>query len=158
MFGHYLYPYRSNSATGVSAPQGQALGEPRVPQRLHRFQVGGFSVLACFALAVLGSLLLLAGGASAAAPPSGMSSGAPEANHGTAPTSPNACGNVWTTQAPYPSIVAGEAVVAFNGSLYSFGGIGTSNTTSAAYRYDPGTNLWTAIASLPQAVDSASAV
>src|SRR5207244_4017189 len=99
-----------------------------------RFQAGGFSVLACFALAVLGSLLLLAGGANAAAPPPGTASGAssagpvgpqqaqpaqPAPNHSTGPAAPNACGNIWTTQAPYPATVTSEAVVALGGSLYS---------------------------------------
>src|SRR5690349_11461811 len=94
----------------------------------HRFQAGRLSLLACFAIAVLGSLLLLAGGASAAAPPAGTPSGAapagqPAPNQRTGPTAPNACGNLWTTKAPYPGPVTSEAVVALNGSLYSFGGV-----------------------------------
>jgi N-acetylneuraminic acid mutarotase len=167
MSNNYRYPCRLNSATGVAVPRSQARGEPRVHERFHRFQAGGFSVLACFAIAVLGSLLLLAGGASAAAPPSGTASGAspagpvgPQAaqNHGTGPTAPNACGNTWTTQAPYPGTVSDEAVVAFNGSLYSFGGLVGGLTSNTAYRYNPGTNQWTAITPLPQAMEGASAV
>ena len=49
-------------------------------------------------------------------------------------------------------------VAALNGVLYSFGGIISSADTNLAYRYDPGTDTWTALANLPQALSGASAV
>src|SRR5438477_11857453 len=107
MFGHYRYPNRSISATGVPAPHSQARNEWSVVsdqwsvlagRHWTLFGAGGLSVLACFALAVLGSLLLLAGGANAAAPPPGTASGAASAGpvgpqqapkHGTGPAAAN---------------------------------------------------------------------
>ena len=73
------------------------------------------------------------------------------------PTPTVPCGNVWTTLASYPTTVNGEALIALNGMLYSFGGTTTADT-SASYRYDPAANQWTAIASLPQARSGAGAV
>jgi N-acetylneuraminic acid mutarotase len=73
------------------------------------------------------------------------------------PTPTVPCGNVWTTQASYPTSVYGQAMVALNGMLYSFGG-NTGTDVANAYRYDPAANQWTAIASLPQAREGAGAV
>src|SRR5262249_15945652 len=58
---------------------------------------------------------------------------------------------------PYPAAVASAAVAALNGLIYSFGGTTTSDT-DLAYRYDPATDTWTALANLPAARTGAGAV
>jgi hypothetical protein len=55
----------------------------------------------------------------------------------------------WTEQAPYPIAVSGHAVVSQGGNVYSFGGIVNNAAITNAYKYTPGTNTWTPIASLP---------
>jgi N-acetylneuraminic acid mutarotase len=55
----------------------------------------------------------------------------------------------WTEQAPYPIAVSGHAVVSQGGNVYSFGGIVNNSAIANAYKYDPATNTWTPIASLP---------
>jgi N-acetylneuraminic acid mutarotase len=55
----------------------------------------------------------------------------------------------WTEQAPYPIAVSGHAVAAVGGNVYSFGGIANNTAIPNAYKYTPGTNTWTPIASLP---------
>jgi len=55
----------------------------------------------------------------------------------------------WTEQAPYPIAVSGHAVVSQGGNVYSFGGIVNNSAIASAYKYDPATNTWTPIASLP---------
>jgi hypothetical protein len=55
----------------------------------------------------------------------------------------------WTEQAPYPIAVSGNAVGSQGGNVYSFGGIANNTAIANAYKYTPGTNTWTAIASLP---------
>ena len=55
----------------------------------------------------------------------------------------------WTEQASYPIAVSGHAVVAQGGNVYSFGGIANNIAIANAYKYDPATNTWTPIASLP---------
>lgn len=68
----------------------------------------------------------------------------------TTPTAtPCASVGSWTAQASYPIAVSGNAVASVDGILYSFGGIGNTTPTANAYKYDPATNTWTPIASLP---------
>jgi N-acetylneuraminic acid mutarotase len=55
----------------------------------------------------------------------------------------------WTEQASYPIAVSGNAVVSQGGDVYSFGGITNNVAVANAYKYDPVTNIWTPIASLP---------
>jgi N-acetylneuraminic acid mutarotase len=55
----------------------------------------------------------------------------------------------WTGQSPYPITVSGHAVASQGGNLYSFGGIVNNAAITNAYKYTPGTNTWTPIASLP---------
>src|SRR5262245_19939322 len=83
----------------------------------------------------------LASAPAQARPPAGAPPVAPEA---TAVCGPGA----WTAKAALPSGVAGNAVAAQSGLLYSFGGM-TSSPSSYAAKYDPGANTWTPIASLP---------
>src|SRR4051794_6442780 len=112
------------------------------------------------AIALLGSLLLASASASAQAPQA-----APPAAAAPAPAlAPNAtpsptCGPaVWTSHAVYPTTVRHSAVAAQGGLLYSFGGSTDVSTLNNAYVYDPGTNIWTAIAPLPAVRAAASAV
>src|SRR5947207_3399103 len=72
---------------------------------------------------------------------------------GTPPTATPtsiACPILWTLQATYPTPIAGSAVVALNGKVFSFGG-GGSGATANSYIYDPNANVWTAIVPLPSA-------
>jgi N-acetylneuraminic acid mutarotase len=67
-----------------------------------------------------------------------------------APTAtPCASVGSWTEQAPYPISISGHAVVAQGGNVYSFGGIVNNAAITTAYKYNPATNTWTAIAPLP---------
>jgi len=71
---------------------------------------------------------------------------------GYTPTpTPTPCASVgsWTEQAPYPIVVSGHAVASQGGNVYSFGGIANNTAIANAYKYTPGTNTWTPIASLP---------
>ncbi|HET7078670.1 MAG TPA: kelch repeat-containing protein, partial [Chloroflexia bacterium] len=103
-------------------------------------------VFACCTVAVLAAVLLLGSGVRAAASRQGP------------PAAPLTCGQqTWTTQTPYPVGVYSQATAALNGMLYSFGGFSPGDISNA-YRYDPGTDQWTAIASLIPARDGASAV
>ena len=65
------------------------------------------------------------------------------------PTATLAPINTWAARAAYPIPIQDEAVVAQGAFLYSFGGHTTAGATSAAYRYDPATDNWAAIAPLP---------
>ncbi|MDQ2809303.1 MAG: S-layer homology domain-containing protein [Chloroflexota bacterium] len=65
---------------------------------------------------------------------------------------------VWFARAPYPIPIRDAAVVALGGFLYSFGGSNEGGSVSAAYRYDPLANAWTAIAPLPEPLTALSAV
>ena len=55
----------------------------------------------------------------------------------------------WAEQAPYPVAIWGHAVASVGGNVYSFGGIVNNNAIANAYKYDPSTNTWSSIASLP---------
>jgi N-acetylneuraminic acid mutarotase len=75
----------------------------------------------------------------------------------TATPTPFPCGPLWVTRTPYPAAVSSAAVVALNSLVYSFGGTTTSDT-NLAYRYDPATDTWTALANLPALRTGAGAV
>ena len=158
MFGQFHYRNGSDADAGIPAPHRYSQRESRVLQPLVRLRAGGFFVLGCLALVIFSSLLLLASGVKAAAPPSLPSGGAQTVpNSNTGPLAPNACGNVWATLTAYPTTISSQATAALNGMLYSFGGISTSDT-AASYRYDPVANTWTSITSLPASRSGASAV
>jgi N-acetylneuraminic acid mutarotase len=55
----------------------------------------------------------------------------------------------WTERAPYPIAISGHAVVSQGDNIYSFGGIANNAAITSAYKYTPGTNTWTPVASLP---------
>jgi N-acetylneuraminic acid mutarotase len=67
----------------------------------------------------------------------------------TPTATPCASAGSWTEQAPYPIAVSGHAVISQGGNVYSFGGIVNNAAITNAYRYDPASNSWTPIASLP---------
>src|SRR5438067_1057589 len=85
-----------------------------------------------------------------------IDSGSFEVQVGTTPSptptaTPCASGGAWTEQAPYPIAVSGNAVASQDGNVYSFGGITNNTAIANAYKYNPATNSWSAIASLPAA-------
>jgi hypothetical protein len=99
------------------------------------------TLLVLGAMLVLGALNSLA--ADGSAPP-----GVPAPFGG--PSATPTCGpGVWTTQTPYPMPDLDQAVVAYNGLLYSFGGYTGTAVTNAAYTYNPATGQWTGLAPLP---------
>ncbi len=65
---------------------------------------------------------------------------------------------VWTQMAPYPINIMDQATAVLSGQLYSFGGVSNGVATPNAYRYNPASNDWTAIAALPDAREAPSAV
>jgi hypothetical protein len=68
----------------------------------------------------------------------------------TPTTTPCASVGTWIEQAPYPIAVSGNAVASVGGNIYSFGGIANNVAIPNAYTYNPASNTWTPIASLPQ--------
>ena len=66
--------------------------------------------------------------------------------------------NIWLARAPYPIPIQDEAVVAQGGLLYSFGGSSAGGGVTNAYRYDPSSNGWSALAPLPESLLALSAV
>jgi N-acetylneuraminic acid mutarotase len=69
------------------------------------------------------------------------------------------CGpTTWAAVTSYPITIRNSAVAAQGGLIYSFGGNNGSAGVANAYVYNPISNLWTAIASLPAVRDGASAV
>jgi N-acetylneuraminic acid mutarotase len=76
----------------------------------------------------------------------------PTATHTPTPTptaTPCASVGSWTERALYPITTSGHAVASQGGNVYSFGGIVNNVAITNAYKYTPGTNTWTPIASLP---------
>src|SRR5262249_38607631 len=63
---------------------------------------------------------------------------------------PCASVGIWAEQAPDPIAIWGHAVASVGGNVYSFGGIVNNSAVTNAYKYNPLTNTWTSIASLPQ--------
>ncbi len=76
------------------------------------------------------------------------------------PTStPTSCStSAWNPSDSYPIPVAGAAVAAQGGTVYSFGGYANEAAVANAYRYTPGNLGWAPIAPLPEARAFASAV
>ena len=68
----------------------------------------------------------------------------------TPTATPCASVGAWAEQSPYPIVTSGQAVASVGGNIYSFGGIVNNTAIANAYKYTPGTNTWTPIASLPQ--------
>ena len=67
----------------------------------------------------------------------------------TPTATPCASAGAWTERAPYPIATFGNAVVSVGGNVYSFGGIVNNVAITNAYKYNPITNSWSPIASLP---------
>jgi hypothetical protein len=68
------------------------------------------------------------------------------------------CPGDWTQQAPVLAPLLDSGVVSLGGKLYSFAGVVSGAISANSYVYDPGTNLWTAIAPLPAGREWPSAV
>lgn len=70
---------------------------------------------------------------------------------GTATPTPTPCpsGGSWSDRAPYPISISGAPGAAQGGNIYTFGGLSNGTPTTAAYKYTPATDSWSAIASLP---------
>ena len=82
-------------------------------------------------------------------------------NECSSPTpAPSACPlQPWTPAANYPLPEISENAMGATGFLaYSAGGYTSSAETNAVYRYDPGTDSWTALAPLPVALARARGV
>src|SRR6266702_1722328 len=69
----------------------------------------------------------------------------------TPTATPCASVGTWTKQAPYPISIIGAGGAAQGGNIYTFGGLSAGTPTTAAYKYTPATDTWTAIAPLPAA-------
>jgi N-acetylneuraminic acid mutarotase len=63
----------------------------------------------------------------------------------------------WSIVADYPKVLESPAVCSDGKFAYSAGGDNDSDPTAGFYRYDPVTNAWTTLASLPQALFAARA-
>ncbi|WP_167856393.1 kelch repeat-containing protein [Hymenobacter metallicola] len=63
----------------------------------------------------------------------------------------NPATNTWTTGAPVPKIMRGQAcAVGADGQIYSISGVNNgSPTLTDTYRYNPATNVWTSVAPIP---------
>src|SRR5438309_7980615 len=78
---------------------------------------------------------------------------------GATPTAtPCASVGTWTKQAPYPNSIIGAGGAAQGDNIYTFGGLSNGIPTTAAYTYTPATDSWSAIAPLPAARYSVTAV
>src|SRR5205809_1556771 len=84
-----------------------------------------------------------------------VSAAAPDA---TPTATPCASGGSWTERAPYPISISGAAGAAQGGNIYTFGGLSAGTPTTAAYKYTPATDSWSAIPPLPAARYSVTAV
>src|SRR5437667_5459126 len=76
----------------------------------------------------------------------------------TPTATPCASVGTWTKQAPYPISIIGAGGAAQGGNIYTFGGLSAGTPTTAAYKYTPATDSWSAIAPLPAARYSVTAV
>ncbi len=65
-------------------------------------------------------------------------------------------GGPWSPLPDYPIAIMDNAVVAYEGELYSFGGRTDAGASNRAYRYDPESSTWTAIATMPRARQKAA--
>src|SRR5213080_3397463 len=144
--------------TAQSAPARRSLS---IQRRLTRRLVGegGFlnlSILTGLAVFFVGLLLAILVTANPQTPLR-MRTRNPDAHVSTAvpvatPTAtPCASAGSWTEEAPYPISISGAAGAAQGGNIYTFGGLFAGTPTTAAYKYTPATNSWSAIAPLPAA-------
>ena len=75
------------------------------------------------------------------------------------PTVPPCGAGVWQLMAPYPIPISEAAIASQAGMLYSFGGVIMSGqTVTDSFKYDPSSNSWARLASLPEYRWGASAV
>ena len=70
---------------------------------------------------------------------------------------PEAPATPWVQLGDYPTRIMDNAVAEHGGQVYSVGGVDGAIITDAAYRYDPASDIWTSIASLPEERESAAA-
>src|SRR5438552_15834299 len=144
--------------TAQSAPARRSLS---IQRRLTRRLVGegGFlnlSILTGLAVFFVGLLLAILVTANPQTPLR-MRTRNPDAHVSTAvpvatPTAtPCASVGSWTEQAHYPISIPGAAGAAQGANIYTFGGLSAGTPTTAAYKYTPATDTWTAIAPLPAA-------
>ncbi|NIR35874.1 MAG: galactose oxidase, partial [Actinobacteria bacterium] len=64
----------------------------------------------------------------------------------------------WETLAPLPTPRTENSVVALDGFIYVVGGLGDGRAELAVERYDPATDTWATVTSLPGGVDHAGLV
>jgi len=96
--------------------------------------------------AVLGDLIYVAGGLTAAGDPTAsLEVYSPRVDR-------------WEPRAPLPHALAGASLAAFEGFLYLFGGWDGKNDSAAVYRYDPQADAWQPMTGLPSARSYTSAV
>lgn len=63
----------------------------------------------------------------------------------------------WSSRAPTPIPFSQHSAAVYNGKIYVFGGSGTNGVSSLVYFYDPETNEWSQVSSMPLGVRSATA-
>ncbi len=63
----------------------------------------------------------------------------------------------WTNTANYPIPIMDNAAAAYDGKVYSVGGVSGTSIIATSYVYDPPTNTWTRIADLPAALEKPAA-
>ncbi|MEO3813728.1 carboxypeptidase regulatory-like domain-containing protein [Sphaerisporangium sp. B11E5] len=73
------------------------------------------------------------------------------------PFEPSPYAPPWVTTANHPVAVMDNAAAAFEGKVYSVGGVSATANLANAYSYDPPTNTWTRIADLPAALEKPQA-
>ena len=77
--------------------------------------------------------------------------------HGPKGQVPEAPASPWVELGDYPTRIMDNAVAEEDGTVYSVGGVDGIRITNTAYRYDPASRTWTAIAPLPDERESAAA-
>jgi N-acetylneuraminic acid mutarotase len=88
----------------------------------------------------------------------GTFSTGPKPSGGVAPKVAPAgtAGGPWSALPDYPIAIMDNAMVAYEGELYSFGGRTAAGATASSYRYDPETSTWSALAPIPRARQKAA--
>jgi N-acetylneuraminic acid mutarotase len=69
----------------------------------------------------------------------------------------NPAAGPWTDVADYPTAVMDDAVADHDGKVYAVGGTDGEDALDGAFVYDPTGNAWSAIASLPERLNGATA-
>jgi subtilisin family serine protease/N-acetylneuraminic acid mutarotase len=77
--------------------------------------------------------------------------------HGPKGQVPEAPASPWVELGDYPTRIMDNAVAEEGGTVYSVGGVDGIRITNTAYRYEPASRTWTAIAPLPDERESAAA-